>query len=65
MRVPLPASATFLTPQEAAATLRIPLTSVWRLCRTGAIPATKVGRLWRSPSAAIAAIEAHAVEANR
>jgi len=36
-----------LTIEEAAALLRIPLSSVYHLAQTGKIPAQKVGRHWR------------------
>jgi excisionase family DNA binding protein len=36
-----------MTIEEAAAYLRIPVSSMYRLAQTGKIPAVKVGRHWR------------------
>ena len=36
-----------LTPQEVADLLRVNQVTVYRMARTGTIPATKVGRQWR------------------
>jgi excisionase family DNA binding protein len=42
-----------LTAAEVAEVLDIPLQSVWRLARTGKLPATRLGRVLRFPRAAI------------
>ncbi len=36
-----------LTPDEAAALLRVSRTTLYRLARNGELPGTKVGRSWR------------------
>ena len=36
-----------LTPEEVAASLRVSAETIRRWCRTGEIPAIRIGRLWR------------------
>lgn len=36
-----------LTPNEAAAYLKVPVETVWRWCRQGILPAAKIGKYWR------------------
>jgi excisionase family DNA binding protein len=36
-----------LTPNEAAAYLKVPVETVWRWCRQGTLPAAKIGKYWR------------------
>ena len=36
-----------LTPNEAAAYLKVPVVTVWRWCRQGILPAVKIGKYWR------------------
>src|SRR5437764_12636890 len=50
----------FLTVPEAARLLGAPIGTVWRFCRTGQLPATKVGRSYRIPASAFADLEARA-----
>ena len=38
-----------LTPHEVAEYLRVPIRTVWRWCRTGTLPAVKIGKYWRIP----------------
>jgi excisionase family DNA binding protein len=38
-----------LTPKEVAEYLKVPLGTVWRWCRAGALPALKIGKYWRVP----------------
>lgn len=39
--------ATVLTASEVARWLRIPKSTLYKLCQEGEIPATKIGRHWR------------------
>lgn len=41
------------TVEDAAALLKMPVTSVRSLCRTGQLKAIKVGKLWRIPRVAL------------
>jgi len=43
-----------LTPDEAAAYLKVPVVTVWRWCRQGTLPAVKIGKYWRVDKAALA-----------
>lgn len=36
-----------LTAEEAAAYLRVSQYTIWRWCRTGRLPAFRIGRAWR------------------
>lgn len=47
-----PDAGPFLTPREAAAALRVSKMTILRKCRTGEIPARRIGRQWRIPEAA-------------
>ena len=38
-----------LTPSEVAEYLKVPIQTVWRWCRTGTLPAIKIGKYWRIP----------------
>ena len=38
-----------LTPREVAEYLKVPIQTVWRWCRTGTLPAVKIGKYWRIP----------------
>jgi excisionase family DNA binding protein len=38
-----------LTPTEVAEYLKVPVQTVWRWCRTGTLPAVKIGKYWRIP----------------
>ena len=38
-----------LTPREVAEYLKVPIRTVWRWCRTGTLPAVKIGKYWRIP----------------
>ncbi len=44
-----------MTLNEAAAYLRIPKSTMYKLCREGRIPAQKIGRQWRFHRQAIKA----------
>ena len=45
-----------LTPEECANILGISYEQVRKLCRTGALPATKFGKLWRVQKEALQAL---------
>ncbi|MHB1357149.1 MAG: helix-turn-helix domain-containing protein [Anaerolineae bacterium] len=36
-----------ITPNEAAAYLKVPVVTVWRWCRQGTLPSVKIGKYWR------------------
>lgn len=38
-----------LTPNEVASYLKVPVKTIWRWCRTGTLPAVKIGKYWRIP----------------
>jgi len=38
-----------LTPNEVAEFLKVPVTTIWRWCREGTLPAVKIGKYWRIP----------------
>ncbi|HID85927.1 MAG TPA: DNA-binding protein [Anaerolineae bacterium] len=38
-----------LTPREVAEYLKVPIQTIWRWCRTGTLPAVKIGKYWRIP----------------
>lgn len=46
----------FLTAQEVSERLRLPLSTVYYLAKSGNLPAIHLGRSWRFPSAAVAAL---------
>jgi excisionase family DNA binding protein len=47
IRPSAPPSAEVLTADEVARWLRIPKTTLYKLCNEGQIPGTKIGRHWR------------------
>ena len=49
----------FLTAEEVSVRLRLPLSTVYHLAKTGALPAIQLGRTWRFPSRAIAGLSGH------
>jgi excisionase family DNA binding protein len=49
------AAQSLLTAQEVAALLRLPLSTVYHLAKTGDLPAVQFGRTWRFPAREIAA----------
>ena len=46
----------FYRPDEVAEIFRISIDSVYRLIKTGKLPAVKINSLWRVPAAALAAL---------
>jgi excisionase family DNA binding protein len=38
-----------LTPKDVASYLKVPVRTIWRWCRTGTLPAVKIGKYWRIP----------------
>jgi excisionase family DNA binding protein len=46
----------FLTAEEVSAALRLPLSTVYHLAKTGVLPAIQLGRSWRFPSHEIAGL---------
>ncbi|MBI1826043.1 MAG: helix-turn-helix domain-containing protein [Planctomycetes bacterium] len=48
-----PSTATILTADEVAKWLRIPRSSLYKLCQDGKVPATKIGRHWRFDRATV------------
>jgi len=42
-----PAAAQVMTAAEVARWLRVPKSTLYKLCQGGEIPATKIGRHWR------------------
>lgn len=42
-----PANADILTAEEVSCWLRVPKTTLYKLCKEGRIPATRIGRHWR------------------
>jgi excisionase family DNA binding protein len=53
--------ARFLSPERASAILGVSVPTVHRHLRAKRLPGTKVGRQWRIPEAAIAALEQRAL----
>ena len=51
---PAPPRRSHLSPDEAAGLLGVSLTTVYRWCRNGTIPAERFGQLWRIPTSALA-----------
>jgi excisionase family DNA binding protein len=56
VRSPVDSSQEFLTAQEVSERLRLPLSTVYYLAKSGDLPAVHLGRSWRFPCAAVAAL---------
>jgi excisionase family DNA binding protein len=40
-------SETYLTPEEVAKILKVKKITIYRMCRSGKLPAIKIGKVWR------------------
>src|SRR3990167_929242 len=58
------AASDWLTPEEAAAWLRIPVKTILQLCRERRLPAAKNGRRWRLPRAGLDRLLAEVADAS-
>jgi excisionase family DNA binding protein len=58
---PASPSAQFLTPKDAAALLSVPASTAVLWCRTGRLPAVRIGKHWLIPATALEGLGVQAV----